>query len=589
MLYRIPSAMPRIVLATVAAVLALPLFASEKLRYYYPVPAADPAQTLDVDVCVYGGTPGGVTSAIQAARMGKKAVLVAFGRHVGGMTSGGLTATDIGNRRAIGGMANEFYQHVGKVSHFRPSEAEATFRAMLDDAGVPVVYEHRLKSVEKSGNRITVVKFENGNNVKAKMFIDATYEGDLFAAAGVSYHVGREANSVYDEKYNGICYRNQHQFVTRVDPYRTEGDPKSGLLWGISADPPGKQGDGDKRIQAYNFRMWLTRAPDRLPFPKPSGYDRDRYLLLARYLKAQQKPAVPFQIHSGDCNNEGGFSTDYIGGNYAWPEGDYATRERIFQDHVKYQQGLVWFAANDPEVPEHIRAELATVGLPKAEFVETEGWPHQLYIREGRRMISDYVMTEHNCQGRKTVEDSVGLAAYTMDSHNCQRLVIGGAVRNEGDVQVGVPRPYSISFRSIIPKESQCANLLVPVCLASSHIAYGSIRMEPVFMILGQSAGTAAVMAIDGNISVQKLPYAQLRERLLADQQILDWNDANSDSEFQTSIRVRNRSGESLPDTVSFFRNWRFRRRWSRDAGVDPNVENGVPEGEGPHRSRKSC
>lgn len=509
---------------------------SSQLRYYYPVPAVDPPETIEADVCIYGGTPGGVATAVQTTRMGKRAVLVVFGRHVGGLTSGGLTATDIGNRRAIGGIANEFYQRVGKLSHFKPSEAETAFRAMLKGAEVPVYFEHRLKNVTKDGNRITILNAENGRSFRAKMFVDATYEGDLFAAAGVSYHVGREAIAVYGEKYNGICYRSEHQFVTRVDPYQKEGVPASGLLWGISADPPGKAGDGDKRIQAYNFRMWLTNAKDRLPFPKPANYDRNRYLLLLRYLMTQSKPAMPFQLHVGDCNNQGGFSTDYIGGNYAWPEGDYATREQIFQDHVNYQQGLIWFVANDLDVPEALRTQAQKFGLPPSEFVETGGWPHQLYIREGRRMVSDYVMTEHNCQGRKAVDDSVGLAAYTMDSHNCQRLVINGQVRNEGDVQIGVPRPYSVSYRSIVPKASEVANLLVPVCLSSSHIAYGSIRMEPVFMILGQSAGTAAAMAIDANTSVQQVPYAQLRERLLADQQILDWEAGPTHREYTTSI-----------------------------------------------------
>jgi thioredoxin reductase len=494
------------------------------LKYYYPVPAANPALTIEADICVYGGTPGGVSAAVQAARMGKKAVLVVFRRHVGGMTSGGLTATDIGNRKAIGGFANEIYAHIGKTSGFKPSQAEEAFQHFLQQSGVQVYYEHRLKEVIKDGNRITSVTFENGNKVNAKMFIDATYEGDLFAKAGVSYHVGRESNATYNETINGVQFRNAHNFNIPVDPYHTPGDPGSGLLPTISDQDPGRAGEGDRRIQAYNFRFNLSNKPDRIAFSKPQGYNRSLYLLYARYANASpNKPIIPFQLHNGDCNNTGGFSTDHIGANYDWPERDYETREKIFQDHVNYQKGLAWFAANDPEVPQAVRDLVNQYGLLNGEFPETDGWPHELYVREGRRLISDYVMTQAECTSQKIVDDPIGLAAYTMDSHNCQRVVINGVVRNEGDVQVRVPRPYPISYRSIVPKEAECANLLVSVCLSSSHIAYGSIRMEPVFMILGQSAATAASMAIDAKTSVQKVDYSTLKTRLLADQQILTW------------------------------------------------------------------
>ncbi len=493
------------------------------LRYYYPVPAAKEPQVVEADVCVYGGTPGGVMAAVQAGRMGKKTVLVVFRRHVGGMTSGGLTATDVGNADAIGGLAAEFYRRVGKQRGFRPSEAEKAFRDLLKDAGVPVYFEHRLKDVTKDGARITALRAENGDAFQAAVYVDATYEGDLLAAAGASFTVGREGNAKYGEKHNGVFFGPGHNFTVKVDPYKEEGKKDSGLLWGISAAAPGAVGQGDKKVQAYNFRMWLTDAPDRLPFPKPAGYDRDRYALLLRYLKMQPRPVMPFQLQRGDCNNNGGFSTDYIGGADAWPEADYPTREKIFQDHVNYQQGLMWFMANDPEVPEQLRTKVRAFGLPRDEFLETGGWPHELYVREGRRMISDYVMTEKNCTGDRIAEDSVGLASYGMDSHNCERVVADGAVRNEGDVQVPTPRPYPVSYRSIVPKEAECDNLLVPVCLSASHIGYGSIRMEPVYMILGQSAGTAAALAIDGKTSVQKVDYTRLRERLLADKQILKW------------------------------------------------------------------
>lgn len=502
--------------------------ATPALHYYAPTPKA-PA-VIDADVCVYGGSPGGVTAAIQTNRMGKKAVLVVFGKHVGGLTSGGLTATDVGNPAAIGGMAREFYDRVGQLRGFKPSAAEKTFRAMLADAKVPVYEVKRLASVKKDGNRITSLVMEDGSEFKAKVFVDATYEGDLFAKTGVSYHVGRESNDTYGETINGIQHKNKHQFLTKIDPYKIPGNPKSGLLWGISSEAPGKNGDGDKSLQAYNFRMFLSNAADRTAFPKPPVYEPTKYDLLARYIASVdpekftfKEPYGPIQLHNGDCNNDGAFSSDYIMGNHHWPDSTYAEREKTFQDHVNYQQGLMWFLAHDERVPKVMRDKVNSFGLAAGEFPETGGWPHQLYIREGRRLLSDYVMTEKNCVSKETVKDGVGLASYNMDSHNCRRIIVDGFVRNEGDVQTGCPKPYPVSYRSIVPKEKECANLFVPVCLSSSHIAYGSIRMEPVFMILGQTAGTAAVMAIDGDLAVQKVDYDRLRERLVADKQIVTW------------------------------------------------------------------
>ncbi|MGF1578596.1 MAG: FAD-dependent oxidoreductase [Gemmataceae bacterium] len=532
------------------------------LRYYYPVPKANPPQKIVTDVCVYGGTPAGVMMAIQASRMGKSAVLVVFRKHVGGMTSGGLSAVDLGRGDSIQGMAREFLKRVGKQRGFRPSKAEATFRAMLKEANVTVYFEHRLKDVKKEKNRITAITTENGNTFVAKMYGDATYEGDLFAKAGVSYTVGREGNDKYGETLNGVQFRNKHNFVVPIDPYKVPGDPTSGLLWGISPGDPGKPGQADKKVQAYNFRMFFSNSADRLAFPKPKNYDRDKYQLLLRYIK--KKPPIPLQLHVGDSNNQGGFSTDHIGANYGWAEGDYATREAIFQDHVNYQQGLMWFWANDPEVPKAMQKRVRAFGLTKGEFPDTGGWPHALYVREGRRMISDYVMTEHNCLSKQVAKDSIGLASYNMDSHNSQRVVIDGRVRNEGDVQVRCPKPYPVSYRSIVPKERECGNLFVPVCLSASHIAYGSIRMEPVFMILGQAAGSAASMAIDGGVSVQKVPYEQLKKRLLADEQLLEWTGpvrlgSGIDPKTLTGIVVDNSRAE-------------IRGEWTNSFSVPPYV-----------------
>jgi len=517
------------------------------LRYWYPLPKANPPKTYEADLIVYGASPAGVTAAVQTRRMGKSAIIAEFGTHVGGLTSGGLSATDVGTREAIAGMANEFYDKVGVLRNFKPSVAEKVFREMLHDSGAEIYFEQRLVSVKKDGNRIVELSMENGNTFRGKIFLDATYEGDLMALAKVSYTFGREANAQYGETIDGVQFHSGHSFTKPVDPYVAEGDPKSGLLPLISPDPPRPVGSGDKLIQAYNFRMYMSNAANRVPFPKPKNYDAAKYALLVRYLKVN--PKAPVQLHQGDCNNEGAFSTDHIGKNYAWPDGDYATREKIFQDHVNYQQGFMYFIGHDETVPQSVRNEVAKWGLDPGEFNETGHWPHQMYIREGRRMISDYVMTENQCMRKIVPDDSVGLGSYNMDSHNCERIVVDGKVRNEGDVEIHPPQPYPISYRSIVPKEFECANLYVPVCLSCTHIAYGSIRMEPVFMILGQSAGTAASMAIDANVSVQKVDYAKLKERLLADKQILFWDKAAPAPKGGAMIDPKTLKGIVLDDT----------------------------------------
>lgn len=499
-------------------------------------PAIAAAETFDV--VIYGGTSGGVTAAVQAAKMGKRVALIEPGKHLGGLTSGGLGATDIGNKGAIGGLSREFYRRIGRHYGqdegwtFEPHVAEQIMDQFVAEAKATVVRNERLDlkgGVKKRGARIESIRMESGRTFSARVFIDASYEGDLMAKAGVSYHVGREANSVYDETLNGVQLGSKkHQFNAPVDPYIVPGDPQSGLLPGVHAGGPGEHGQGDRRVQAYNFRMCMTDDPaNRLPFPKPAGYDPLRYELLLRYIQAGVFDALrsnlPMPNRKTDTNNNGAFSTDNIGMNYDYPDGDYATREKIFQEHVTYQQGMMWFLANDPRLPAKVREFVNRWGLCKDEFVETGGWSHQMYIREARRMISDYVMTQHNCQGRAVAEDSIGLAAYGMDSHNTQRYVKDGHAINEGDVQVHGFTPYPIAYRCITPKAAECDNLLVPVCLSASHIAYGSIRMEPVFMVLGQSAATAACVAIDADAAVQQVDVRALQERLLADRQILEW------------------------------------------------------------------
>jgi hypothetical protein len=368
------------------------------------------------------------------------------------------------------------------------------------------------------------------------MYIDATYEGDLMAKAKVSYTVGRESNAKHGETLNGICAQTpKHQFTVPVDPYKKPGDPSSGLLPFVQPGDGGKPGEGDSRVQAYNYRLcFTTNAANRMALTPPANYDPDRYELLARYLEALvaagRQPKLsefwnPIWMpnEKTDINNNGGFSTDFIGMNYEYPEADYTIRQKIVQAHEDYMRGFLHFLATNPRVPESMRLEMRTWGPCKDEFLDTGGWPHQLYVREARRMVSDCVMTEHHCRGKHVVGDSVGLAAYNMDSHNCQRIVKNGRVENEGDVQVPPMKPYPISYRALVPKASEAENLLVPVCLSASHIAYGSIRMEPVFMILGQSAATAATLALEANVPVQQVDYEKLRARLLADGQVLSW------------------------------------------------------------------
>lgn len=523
-------------------------------------PAEPPTQ--EYDLVVYGGTSGGIAAAVQGARLGKRVILLEPSKHLGGMTTGGLGATDIGNKQAIGGLAREFYRRVKKyyaddanwklerrtdfkgAGHstqedtawtFEPHAATQIFADLLREAGVPVVLGQRLdlkKGVRKEGGRIATLSMESGQIYRGKMFIDATYEGDLLAGAGVSYHVGREANRTYGETLNGVQVSKaiHHQFIKKIDPYVRPGDPSSGLVPRVHPGAPGEDGAGDRRVQTYNFRLCATDRPEnRRPWPKPADYDEKQYELLLRNFEAGdlRRPWNPLLMpnRKTDANNNFAFSTDDIGSNYDYPDGDYATREKLWQEHLHYTQGLLWTLANHPRVPAEVRRHYQTWALAKDEFTDNDNWPTQLYIREARRMVGSYVMTEQNCRGTRSAEDSVGLAAYTMDSHHVQRYVTKeGHVLNEGDVQVGGFAPYPISYRALIPRASECTNLLVPVCLSASHIAYGSIRMEPVFMVLGQTAATAAALALDSGVDVQQVDYARLREQLLRDAQVLSWS-----------------------------------------------------------------
>ncbi|MFA5588740.1 MAG: FAD-dependent oxidoreductase [Mariniphaga sp.] len=554
-------------------------------------PAKSRATDKSYDIVVYGGTSAGIAAAIQSSRMGKSVVVIEPSARIGGLTTGGLGQTDIGNKQVIGGISREFYQNIRRYYEkaenwkwqkkeeymdggqtrtakgedamwtFEPSAALKVYAEMIAREKIDIIYNQRLNrsnGVKKQGQHIVEIEMESGEKYRGKIFIDATYEGDLMAAAGVSYTIGRESNSEYGETLNGVQANKvsttlrgtvskngiHHNFIDGVDPYIVKGDPSSGLLPFIVEGGPGIDGHGDKGIQAYCFRMTLTDHPEnRIPFKKPKNYNELEYELLFRNYEAAKgavekmynygDPLVPW-INSAmpnrktDTNNQKGFSTDFIGQNHDYPEASYAEREKIIERHRSYQQGLMWTLAYHPRIPEKVRNAVSKWGTCKDEYERDDGWQEQLYVREARRMVSDYVMSQRNCEGYEVIDDPVSMAAYGMDSHHVQRFVdANGFVQNEGNVEAWGFPPYPISYRSIVPKKGECGNLLVPVCVSSTHIAFGSIRMEPVFMILGQSAAVAACMAIDEKIAVQDVEYEKLKQLLLEKGQVLTQNGDN--------------------------------------------------------------
>jgi hypothetical protein len=519
------------------------------------------------DVIIYGGTPAAITAAVQVIKMGRSVIVVSPDIHLGGMTASGLGFTDTGDKSVIGGLAREFYHRVylhyqspsawkwqkkeeyGNVGQgtaamdkefrtmwiFEPHVAEKVFEDLVSEYELEIVRDEwldRKSGVEMDQGRILTITTLRGQKYRGGVFIDATYEGDLMAAAGVKYHVGRESNQVFHEEWNGIqtgVLHHGHHFDERnISPYHVPGDPSSGVLPRISTDDPGRKGDGDHRIQAYCFRTCLTKNKDnRIPFEQPSGYDSTQYELLIRVYDSGWRETFrkfdPIPNLKTDVNNHGPFSFDNIGMNYDYPEASYQQRKEIINEHINYQKGLLYFIANDPRIPKEVQEEMNKWGYSKDEFTESDHWPHQIYVREGRRMIGEYVMTENEILGRKKVEKPVGMGSYTMDSHNVQRYITPeGFVQNEGDIGVHPEKPYQIAKGTILPKKEECSNLLVPVAVSSSHIAFGSIRMEPVFMILGQSAGTMAGLALEKDLDLHDISYMDLRNRLLHDGQVLE-------------------------------------------------------------------
>jgi hypothetical protein len=539
------------------------------------------AAVIESDICVFGGTSGGVAAAVQAARMGKTVVLAEPGRHLGGMTSGGLSAVDIGDPRSVGGIAREYFTKLaatvgvtlawdkefkaagggpatGGAYAIEPHKAEQVFDEMANQAGVKVHFGARLASVKKVGARITELIMENGDVFRAKVFIDTTYEGDLMAKAGVSHTLMREGRGQYGEKYAGIIYEDKYQPRTNhlkpgphgrvpggqgvwdrdfpLDPYVVKGDPKSGLLPLIQEGEPGTPGEPAPGVQAYCYRLCLTTNPaNSLPITPPADYDPKRYEIVARFIEAclaigDDMDLRWFSKHDPLPNDKWDFNTATFGGNlpgasHAWPEASYAQREKIAKEHENYHRGLLHFLATDPRVPEKVRQDMRRFGLPKDEFTDNGGWPHQIYVREARRMVSHLVMTENHTFGRQPVAKSIALGSYGTDVHEIRRIVKDGVVIREGKIATGrdgAP-PYAVGYDAIVPKREECDNLLVTFALSASHVAFASIRMEPVFMCSSQSAATAAVMAVDDGKAVQDVDYEQLKARLIADKQVLNW------------------------------------------------------------------
>jgi hypothetical protein len=519
------------------------------------------------DVIIYGGTSSSVTAAVQVSEMGRTVILVSPDKHLGGLSSSGLGFTDTGNKEVIGGLARKFYQLIyqhyqkpeawnwqkqaeyGNIGQgnpaidgenrtmwiFEPHAAEEAFEQMISKSKIKVFRDEwldRKTRVIKKNGAIVSIKTLSGKVFKGKVFIDATYEGDLMASAGVSYTVGREAGSVYGEKWNGVqagIFHHGHYFKDKIDPYKIPGDPSSGLLPRISSETPGENGTGDKKIQAYCFRLCLTKHPEnKVPITKPEGYDSTQYELLARLSETRWNEFFgkydPVPNLKTDVNNHGPFSFDNIGMNWDYPEATFDRRRDIIREHETYQKGLLYFMATDARIPKTVSETMRQWGYAGDEFKDNGNWPYNIYVRESRRMIGEYIMTENDVLGKRDVPRPIGMGSYAMDSHNVQRYVTpDGFVQNEGDIGVKPDRPYQIDLGSIMPEKKECSNLLVPVCVSSSHIAFGSIRMEPVFMILGQSAGTLAAIAVLKNKSIYDIPYNELKDKLLKDGQVLKY------------------------------------------------------------------
>ncbi len=527
------------------------------------------------DICIYGGTSGGVVAALQAARLGRQVVIVDPGRHLGGMTSGGLSAIDIGNPKTVGGITREYFTELaalygrelpwdreikgvatGGSFTVEPHGAEALFQHMVDKAGIAVLFAQPIAQAIKRGAEIEEIVSAGGLRVQASIFIDATYEGDLMAKAGVSHTLAREGNDEHGETLNGVMFHPRYAPATDwgiagpngrrpdgkglwdrdipLDPYAVEGDPSSGPAPLIHAEPAGPPGSAAPGVQAYCYRLCLTKDPDnKIPIGRPDGYDRRMYELVARFIRecvaaGDDMDLRWFSKHDPIPNGKFDFNTATFGGNlpqagWGWSEADPATRASIGKEHESYHRGLLHFLATDNVVPERVRSEMGSFGLCKDEFPDTDGWPHQIYVREGRRMVSDLILTQHHSQGHEIAPQAIGLGSYSIDLHEIRRVIHNGMVWREGKGGGRVPHPYPIGYGAITPKASQARNLFVTFAISATHVAFGSTRMEPPFMILSQSAATAADMAIEDRVGVQDVDYGRLADRLRSDGQIIEW------------------------------------------------------------------
>ncbi|MGI6456084.1 MAG: FAD-dependent oxidoreductase [bacterium] len=530
------------------------------------------AETFTYDYVVYGGTAGGAISAVAAAEQGLKVALLEPGTHIGGMTSGGLGGTDVGNPRVIGGMARDYYEKNGQLYgrdlwwELEPHVAEKLLRDWLDEAGVDLYFQHRLDTVDMDGKRITAITMENGNRFEAKIFADGTYEGDILPRAGISYTWGREGQDVYGESLAGrIKYSDKHQFDVPVSAYDEDGN----LLPLIYDGDPGVPGQGDRKVQAYNFRICITKEEgNKIPFPEPPDYDPARWELLRRYLEKRKDNIRLNEIwllralpnNKYDLNNRGPISTDFIGESWDYPEASYERRAEIWKEHENYNKGFLYFLQNDPSVPPHLQQEIKQWGLAKDEFLDTDHWPHQLYVREARRMIGEYVMIQKDLQTERTKPDSIGMGSYNSDSHHVQRFVDeNGNAINEGDMQVPV-QPYEISYLCLTPKSEECENFLSLCTFSASHVAFSSMRMEPQYMIIGQAAGVAAKLAIDENVPVQKINIEKLQDILHEQDAILSWEDA-------VEVAIKDLEGIVMDDSQA-----EMTGAWESSTSVSPFV-----------------
>ena len=569
------------------------LFATFVLAISHPTQATNQA-----DVIVYGSTPSGFCAAIAAAREGASVILLEPTYHVGSVNTGGLSHSDSNQtvRSTVMGLFDEWHTRIEKdytsrgvklpykvsvknqaVWTYEPHVAARVTRQMLDEAKVEVLTKRFLQSATKVGTRITSLITSNGK-FTAKVFIDATYEGDLMAAADVNWTIGREDRAEYGESLAGKRYPKPRM---KIDGFDADGK----ILSLITATDAGPEEEGDSNVMVYSFRLCLTEDPkNRAPFPKPSNYDPARFEIMRRFAKSGGRlgwDLYPLPGGKFDGNNSigGQFSLGLVGACNGWSESDEAGRAAIWETHKQYTLEFYHFLTTDPAVPQGTRRKYAKLGLCKDEFPDYGHFSPALYVREGRRMRGMYVVSQKDILEEPEKEDPIVISSFPIDSHDCQRVALkDGGVINEGTIfpvrmqGKGHGYPYQIPYRAILPKPDECTNLLVPVALSCTHVGISSIRVEPTWMILGQSAGIAAALSADKDTSVQDLPYPQLRDRLLAQGQVLDL------PVLQTNSPAPRRNAQmhlpTLPG-IALAAAARLKPSWKRSSNFKPHIDGG--------------